>query len=533
MVDISKWNQYTRDDLAKELGIETKVLCYYLYKLSPDRQYKTFEIPKKNGTTRTINAPTTNIKLIQRKLADILYSQYTPKMCSNGFEKSYTNNKNQLIRKGIVPNAIPHVKKRHIINVDLKNFFPSINFGRVRGLFMAEPYNFGNEVATTIAQICCCEGKLPQGAPTSPIISNMICRKMDNEILKLCRKIKCSYSRYADDLTFSTNLKEIPNEIFSDDSLGIVLSKIIENNGFEINSLKFRTANNKCRQTVTGLVVNKKVNVDRIYIRNIRALLHNWEKDGEEIAEQNFHNKYCINIVKKPKLRNVIMGRINFVKQVRGDDDEIFIKFWNKYYKILNKPEKLKQIIKEDDSILALISEGENHQLEFKQSMEYSKDVNKCIGTITYTKTGSNKKKLSPKGQILKTIVAFLNSVEGGTLLIGVEDSGIICGLAEDLKNCSRNNIDGLALKLMQWLGNGDIHPFPINRIHTKFYKVKDRLICKVHVNPYQEPVYLNYDNEQHLFVRNNVQTIEIKRKSEFLEWVKANNKIHNHIAFN
>lgn len=121
-----------------------------------------------------------------------------------------------------------------------------------------------------------------------------------------------------------------------------------------------------------------------------------------------------------------------------------------------------------------------------------------------------------------------MNSTEGGTLLVGVNDDGSISGLAEDLQNCSRNNVDGLAQKLTQWLKNGDITPQPINKVHTKFYKINDKLIMKISIKPYPEPVYLNIGGQLKLYARNNVETKEIDTKKDFYDWIKANNKIYN-----
>ena len=513
-------NLQNRQQIASLLGLTDKKLCFLLYKISKDLQYHTFCIPKKNGESRIINAPTYKLKIIQKELSKILYSLYRPKMCSYGFE----------INKNIILNAKQHIHKKKLLNIDLSNFFPSINFGRVRGMFLSSPFNFNKEVATVLAQICCYNNELPQGAPTSPVISNIICRKMDNDIINICKNLKCTYSRYADDISISTNLQSFPDDIFNEkeSKVGNLLNSTIKKNGFSINETKIRLANNKIRQVVTGLVVNRKVNINRVYVRNIRALLHNWEKDGESICEQNFHAKFYSNSSKKPKLRNVLLGRINFIGQVRGKEDEIYIKLWNKYCKLVNKNDKIKQIIKQDDSIIMLIQEGESYNLEFKKSLEYSFDTNKCIKAIQYEKAGSNKKKLSPKGQILREITGFLNSTEGGTLLVGVNDDGSISGLAEDLQNCSRNNVDGLAQKLTQWLKNGDITPQPINKVHTKFYKISDKLIMKISIKPYPEPVYLNIGGQLKLYARNNVETKEIDTKKDFYDWIKANNKIYN-----
>ena len=195
----------SRNELADLLGISRKRLTYLLYIKHLENMYTSFEIPKKSGGQRLINAPNKELKLIQRRLANELYEYHTRLNkdkqidgVSQAFEKG----------KSIFTNAKIHRKKRFIINVDLENFFDNIHFGRVRGyLIKNKDFQLSEEVATVIAQLTCFKGSLPQGAPTSPIISNYICNIFDLRIIKLAKKYKLNYTRYADDLTFSTNDK--------------------------------------------------------------------------------------------------------------------------------------------------------------------------------------------------------------------------------------------------------------------------------------------------------------------------------------
>ena len=109
-----------------------------------------------------------------------------------------------VLDKNVATNAKGHVKKKYVFNIDLENFFDQIHFGRVRGMLMKPPYNLGEEAALVISQIACYKGKLPQGAPTSPILTNMVCAPLDTQLTKLAKKYNLQYSRYADDITFST-----------------------------------------------------------------------------------------------------------------------------------------------------------------------------------------------------------------------------------------------------------------------------------------------------------------------------------------
>jgi RNA-directed DNA polymerase len=220
-------------DVANLLEIEYALLIYHLHRVPDDKKYVTFSIPKKSGGVRQIDAPKTALKIIQAKLNEVLLSVYSPKPSVYSF----------LPGRSIVGNAGRHRHRRWVFNLDLVDFFPSINFGRVRGLFMGKPYNRPEAVATVLAQICCFDNRLPQGAPSSPIVSNMICAKMDSELQKLAQRCQCTYTRYADDLTFSTSLKTFPMEIATraDESTpqiiaGEAIASIVASNGFRINA---------------------------------------------------------------------------------------------------------------------------------------------------------------------------------------------------------------------------------------------------------------------------------------------------------
>lgn len=193
----------TPRQLAELLEVPYSLLVYHIYKVPDDKKYVEFLIPKKSGGYRKISSPSTALKIIQRKLSQVLYSVYTPKAPVHGFTPS----------RSIVTNAEQHVRKRFVFNIDISDFFGSIHFGRVRGVFMKEPYNRPSEVATVLAQICCFSNKLPQGAPTSPVVSNMVCARLDSQLRLLAKERHCSYTRYADDITFSTRLTRFPSNI--------------------------------------------------------------------------------------------------------------------------------------------------------------------------------------------------------------------------------------------------------------------------------------------------------------------------------
>ncbi len=277
----------TPQDIADLLEIDLQHLYYHIYIVPEAVRYISFDIPKRRGRVRTISAPATALKIIQRKLNQILLQVYVPKPCVHSF----------LLDKSILSNAKVHVGRRNILNIDLEDFFPSINFGRVRGLFMGVPYKLNSGVATILAQICCFNNQVPQGAPTSPIITNMICPKMDSQLMQLAKVNRCDYTRYVDDITFSTNLREFPSDLARLDDLGQLeigfeLDNIISQNGFKINTQKTRLSKKNLRQEVTGITVNKFPNVRRKFVRQVRAMLHAWEKYGLEAAQKEFYSNY-------------------------------------------------------------------------------------------------------------------------------------------------------------------------------------------------------------------------------------------------
>lgn len=266
----------SRYDLSKCLGIKLKELTYVLYGATVDSFYETFSIPKKSGGERSINAPTGALKTIQKKLAEVLYThqdfvrkKYNIKCnISHAFEK----------QKNIITNADIHRNKRILAKIDLKDFFDKFHFGRVCGFFhknreLALPY----EMAVCIAQLTCYKGKLPQGAPTSPIITNMIFQICDMRLLSIAKKYKLDYSRYADDLFFSTNDK---NFLQNWETFYKTISAELKNFGFDINEKKTCVQYRDSRQTVTGLVVNKRISVKRDYSKKVRAMANSLYRNG-------------------------------------------------------------------------------------------------------------------------------------------------------------------------------------------------------------------------------------------------------------
>lgn len=319
-------NKYEVADL---LEVSYSTLVYLLYRPDRPAPYTKFYILKKSGGQREILAPTASLKILQKKLARILSLIYEPRSSVYGF----CNNKD------ILDNARLHANKRVVFNLDLENFFPSIHIGRVIGLFQSSAFSFPKDVAILLAQICCFEGKLPQGAPTSPILSNMICYMLDGALQKLAKENYCLYTRYADDITFSSKSRELGSGIvLSHDGMiicGEKLTSIIKKNNFSINQSKVRLQRPYMRQEVTGLTVNEFSNVSRKYIREIRTILYAWKKFGKANASRVYFQLYPKYKV-APDLEMVVSGKISFIKFIRSSKDPVYRKLKNKLEKIKN-----------------------------------------------------------------------------------------------------------------------------------------------------------------------------------------------------
>lgn len=385
-------NIRTFSDIAEILEIKTKYLYFLLNILNDNKKYYKFEIPKKNGKFRTIYAPQKSLKNLQKKLYKILILFYITKVPVHGFVKN----------KSIITNANYHLNKKLILNLDLNNFFMTINRGRVFGLFRNKPFGFSILISKILTDICCLQNILPQGAPTSPIISNLICRQLDNNLTQLAKAFHCSYSRYADDITFSTNQKEFPIEIakveYDENNkevkhvVGNILKQTILLNGFKINEEKTRIQNKHNRQSVTGIIINEKLNISRKYIRITKSMLYNWEinkkknpqlsaAEIEKLALE-YHLKTNQNKIfidsKKRDFKKTLRGRINFIKEVRGDNDFVYAKLINKFNQLdengeYHVPENYQEVIKDN---LWIIEDAE-------QTVQGTAFLLKDIGFIT------------------------------------------------------------------------------------------------------------------------------------------------------
>jgi RNA-directed DNA polymerase len=444
----------------KTVPFELKQINWYSNPKLGNKRYKEFTIKKKSGSLRTIHSPVRGLKAIQKTLSFILQCVFEPHIAAHGFVRN----------KSIVDNARVHVGSRYVYNIDLKDFFPSIDQARFWKCLQLKPFNLinrskesnevvdktykcilatknysfplnkkekillyevdgfnlingyrkitlksgenifyqvtlsknkistkielfldrsnyelikefvkkNNESASTddedlagifiqlientqeklleknnrstlanmIAAICCTEieverksieggwGKekrnvLPQGAPTSPIITNIVCQKLDYLLTGVANRFGLKYTRYADDITFSS----LHNVYKEDGEFLKELMRIITEQNFHIKESKTRLQKDGYRKEVTGLLINDKVNVQKRYIKQLRMWLYYWERYGYEKASNIFTKQYTLdkgNVKKNPDMASVITGKLDYLKMVKGVDNKLFLNLKNR-----------------------------------------------------------------------------------------------------------------------------------------------------------------------------------------------------------
>jgi len=249
------------------LGVSPKLI--YAMAHVPPRYYRTFAIPKRTGGTRTIAAPRVFLKTVQKwLLINVLYKRSLPDYVT-GFTP----------RKSILENAAFHVGKQHLVRIDIEDFFPSIGQGEVEPVFQS--FGYKPNVVNLLSRLALLDGELPQGAPTSPYLANLVFLPSDEAIQILATERNITYSRYADDLTFSS---EAP---FDSDFL-LRIEKVIEGAGFSINRAKFLKVGKGQRHITTGFVVNEKVHPSRTFRRRLRAKFHQ-AADDPQAFRRDYH----------------------------------------------------------------------------------------------------------------------------------------------------------------------------------------------------------------------------------------------------
>jgi retron-type reverse transcriptase len=272
-------------ELAQLIGVSEFGL--FRYALRNKSFYRQFAIPKKCGGERMISAPSRGLKNIQRWIASNLLAAQPLADCVTGYRRGTS----------IVANACPHSDKDFVFNADIKDFFGSIKATRVYSLFRCLGYS--PPIARLLSRLTTHRGCLPQGAPTSPAIANLVCLRLDDRLSRFCQRRQWSYTRYCDDITIS-----------GDGQLGSAREKIveiIESEGFQLNPKKIRLATRRSRQEVTGLVVNAYPNINRAQRRRLRAIFHQaslWPRHFAAMAKE-------------------LQGKLAFLQMIRPNDPNL------------------------------------------------------------------------------------------------------------------------------------------------------------------------------------------------------------------
>lgn len=306
-------------------------LNYFIHPARNKKSYKSFSIPKKSGGERTISAPTKLLKSFLIYTNRLLLAFYQAPDYVTGF----------VPEKSVVDNAERHVGMNYVFNTDLKDFFPSISKSRVWATLKHHPFKFNDTIADAIAGLCCTEMKidgekrwvLPQGSPCSPVLTNIVCRNLDRKLHDLAKEFNLRYSRYADDITFSSNR----NVFQRGGEFQRKLEEVITGQNFSINDKKTRVQNKNQRQEVTGLVVSDRVNVTREYVQDLDNLLYIWEKYGEAEAYAKFLVHYTPKQNRhrnKPNMQSVIHGKLLYLKMVKGADNEVWRRLQRRFNKL-------------------------------------------------------------------------------------------------------------------------------------------------------------------------------------------------------
>jgi hypothetical protein len=317
-------------------------------KIDNPKCWKNFNIPKKTGGERQICAPEQRLKMIQKWiLENILYKvKFLSSESAHGF----------IPGKSIVTNAEQHLQKKIIFNIDLKDFFPSITSDRVLGLF--NKFGYTDYLCEIFTGLCTNKGLLAQGASTSPMITNLICRNLDRRLYGFARKYEFSYTRYADDITFSGGFNLLKHKKY-------ILS-IIEDEDFAIARKKLRVIGQGNSQTVTGIITNKRLNVNRSLRKNIRATIYNCNKNGILSDERN----------RDIKFKNSIYGKVSFINMI---NPELAKKYWTELDS-LNWDEydewKSAQSSRESESIPGIEKVITEMQNDIKKILKTTEEIN-------------------------------------------------------------------------------------------------------------------------------------------------------------
>lgn len=276
------------------VGFDHEYVCKMAY--ASKYFYRNFTIKKSNGKERHIDEPLPDLKLVQKWILSEILSmvQISP------YAKAYAKG------RSIKQNARFHRAQKAVVSLDIQDFFPSICFKDVFNIF--NDLGYKKNISSFLANLCCLDGKLPQGAPTSPCLSNIRMVKIDQELSLYCKENNWRYTRYSDDLTFSGDAN-VHNLIK-------IVSNTLYQNGFILNSKKTRVARKNTRQEVTGIVVNRHMQVPKQDRKQLRQQVYYIRKFGLDSHLDH------INETRRNYLRH-LLGKANFALYINPNDEEM------------------------------------------------------------------------------------------------------------------------------------------------------------------------------------------------------------------
>ena len=287
-------------NLTGNLNLTKEKQLSLLYGLSnhTEEHYQKMQIPKRNGAWRTLYVPDSLLKYVQKQILHKVLTQLPVSYCASAYKKGCS----------LKENAAPHTGKSIVLKLDILDFFGNITYISVyQHAFPGEL--FPPPVRTLLAHLCCYRDFLPQGAPTSPYISNLVLFPFDRYMERWCKNQNITYTRYCDDLTFSGS--------FEPEAVIRKVSSFLLRMGFEINPKKMKICPQGQRQIITGIVVNEKTQVPKTYRRNLRQEIYYIEKFG--LSEHLAH----IHLDLTPeKYLEHLKGKLRYVLQINPQDRE-------------------------------------------------------------------------------------------------------------------------------------------------------------------------------------------------------------------
>ncbi len=336
--------------LSSHLGLSKKEFRYIsANKLS---QYHTVEIPKRGDGTRILSVPNARLKFLQTKINELLQKMYSVRGCVHGFVPG----------KSALTNAQEHLGRRHLVKVDLLDYFGQIGRQRVRGVLRS--LGVPSPVSEVITVLCILKDGLPQGAPTSPVLANMVTFRLDQELVQFSKKNRLRYSRYADDIVFSSYSR--PRIIQSSieahyahlelTDIDEKLLIIFERESFELNEQKLYYCGKDARRTVTGYTINEAVNVPLKHVRRVRATLHNVRKNGYDAEQRKFSAK----TFSMKSLQKSLRGQIEWIGATKGRSDKVFRRYAIEFNALFSEKIEVGPDLNRLESLSTWVLETEN-----------------------------------------------------------------------------------------------------------------------------------------------------------------------------